>query len=64
MCPVTTQEKGYPFEVSIPPNLPIKGVVLVDHLRSVDWQGRKAEFICALPQAAIDEAIRKLRSLL
>jgi mRNA interferase MazF len=39
-CPMTTQIKGYPFEV------PIKGslvsVVLADQVKSMDWRVRKA----------------------
>jgi len=41
-CPITNQIKGYPFEVVLPPGLPITGAVLADHLRSVDWQARQA----------------------
>ena len=31
-CPITSKQKGYPFEVALPPNLPIKGVILADQL--------------------------------
>src|SRR6266478_99775 len=30
-CPVTSQVKRYPFEVALPPGLPVSGVVLSDH---------------------------------
>ncbi len=42
-CPITNQVKGYPFEVALPPDSPIAGVVLSDHVRSIDWKARKAE---------------------
>lgn len=29
-CPVTSQTKGYPFEVQLPPGLEVEGVVLSD----------------------------------
>ncbi len=38
--PMTTQIKGYPFEVSIAGNRP--GVVLSDQIKSLDWIARKA----------------------
>ena len=44
-CPITSQVKGYPFEVDLPVNFPISGVVLVDQVKSLDWKIRKAEFI-------------------
>jgi mRNA interferase MazF len=28
LCPITSQVKGYPFEVNIPDELPITGVIL------------------------------------
>src|SRR2546423_14919112 len=41
VCPVTSQIKGYPFEVPLPDGLPVQGVVLSDHLRSAGWQERE-----------------------
>ena len=64
LCPITNQVKGYPFEVLIPANLDIKGVVLSDQTKSLDWRVRNAEFITALPNAVIDEVLMKLSSLL
>src|SRR6266699_2627444 len=55
VCPVTRRAKGYPFEVSLPLGLPVHGVVLADHLRSLDWQARKAAFICKLPADSLAE---------
>ena len=45
VCPVTNRSKGYPFEVALPPGLPVQGVVLSDHIKSQDWRARNAEFI-------------------
>jgi mRNA interferase MazF len=39
-CPMTTQIKGYPFEVQITGTRPT--AVLADQLKSVDWIARKA----------------------
>jgi mRNA interferase MazF len=63
-CPVTTQIKGYPFEVSVPEGLPVSGVVLADQVRTMDWRARRAEFVCSLPAAVIGEILGKLRTLL
>ena len=43
VCPITRTAKGYPFEVALPEGGPVSGVVLADHLRSVDWEARRAE---------------------
>ncbi|MDP9206297.1 MAG: endoribonuclease MazF [Gemmatimonadota bacterium] len=63
-CPVTSQVKGYPFEVVLPAELPIGGAVLSDQVRSLDWRARKATRICALPSVTIDEVVGKLQTLL
>ena len=44
VCPVTRRSKGYPFEVPLPVEQKVSGVVLADHLKSADWRARRAEF--------------------
>lgn len=64
LCPVTTQVKGYPFEVAIPAGSKLGGVVLADQVKNVDWRVRKAEFICKLPRETTNEVLDKLGTLL
>ena len=35
VCPITTKAKSYKFEVLIPEGLPVSGVVLADHVKSL-----------------------------
>ena len=63
-CPVTSQVKGYPWEVRIPDGLAISGVVLADQVKSLDWRSRSSVKICALPQPAVFEILDKLGTLL
>lgn len=58
-CPITSIAKGYPFEVPVPAGLPIRGVILSDQLKSLDWNVRQAELIVALPEDALREVLRK-----
>jgi mRNA interferase MazF len=64
LCPITSQIKGYPFEVLIPDGLKVHGVVLSDQVKSLDWEARNAEFVCALPRTTVDEVLQKLNTLL
>jgi mRNA interferase MazF len=64
LCPVTSQVKGYPFEVVLPGGLPIQGAVLADQVRKLDWRARRASRICSLPSATADEVLGKLGTLL
>jgi mRNA interferase MazF len=45
VCPITSKIKGYPFEVLLPPGLPVHGAILCEHMRSLDWRARNAVLI-------------------
>ena len=62
-CPITNQVKNFPFEVVITEGLGVKGVILSDHVRSLDWKKRKVKFICKLPRRTILEVLQKLNTL-
>jgi len=64
LCPITSQVKGYPFEVLIPAGLEVTGAILTDQVKSLDWQAREAERICTLPAATVSEVLRRLNTLL
>jgi mRNA interferase MazF len=64
LCPITNQVKGYPFEVAVPRDLRVGGVVLADQLKSLDWRARRATRICAVPQDVVAEVMRRLQALL
>jgi mRNA interferase MazF len=64
LCPVTSQIKGYPFEVLLPEGLPVAGAILSDQVKSLDWRVRNAELVCALRAETISEVLQKLTTLL
>ena len=63
-CPVTGHVKGYPFEVVLPDGLPVRGAVLADQLRSLDWRSRQAEIACTLPRAVLSQVMDRIAVLL
>ncbi len=64
VCPITNQAKGYPFEVAVPAGHNTTGVILSDHLKSVDWKARRAERIGPCPTELVDEVRARLAPLL
>ena len=62
-CPITSQVKGYPFEVVLPGDLGVQGAVLSDQLKSLDWRVRQAKRIARLPAEVRDEAVGKILAL-
>lgn len=63
LCPITSQIKGYPFEVTLPSGLAVSGAILADQVRSLDWRARQAEWICALPAETMNEVLQKVSVL-
>ena len=53
-CPITSQVKVYPFEVPVSSAGGIKGVVLADQIKSLDWNERDFEKVgkCGAEQLA------------
>lgn len=64
VCPITNQAKGYPFEVAVPASHGTSGVILADHVKSVDWRVRRAERVGRCPIEAIDDVRARLAPLL
>jgi mRNA interferase MazF len=63
-CPVTTQVKGYPFEVALVGVNGLKGVVLADQIRNLDWEARGAERAGRAAADVVADVLGKLKVLL
>jgi len=64
VCPITSQVKGYPFEVAVPAGHGATGMILADHVKSVDWKVRRLEKAGRAPTEVIDEVRARLAPLL
>ena len=63
-CPITSHVKGYPFEVELPADGTITGVVLADHVKNLDWDARRVVFEAKAPAEVLSEVRERLRALL
>lgn len=61
-CPMTTQIKGYPFEVLVGADK--DSAVLSDQVKSLDWQARRAELKGRIEQAELSEVRRRAIALI
>jgi mRNA interferase MazF len=62
-CPITSQIKGYPFEVQLPKGLKATGAILCDQIKSLDWRVRKAMRLCPAPAEVGQETTAKILAL-
>jgi mRNA interferase MazF len=61
-CPMTTQIKGYPFEVivsKVPPS-----AILSDQVKSLDWRARRTKWKTSVVPEILDEVRGKLGALI
>jgi mRNA interferase MazF len=63
-CPVTNQAKGYPFEVALPEDCAVTGVVLSDHVKNLDWRVRDVSYAGVAGDDVVEAVLERLRLLL
>lgn len=64
VCPITSHQKGYPFEVSLPLSCETKGVILSDHIKSLDWRARESFFVESLDAHSLQKVLEKILLIL
>jgi mRNA interferase MazF len=64
VCPITSKVKGYPFEVALPEDGTVRGVILADQLRSLVWRSREAELITKAPSPVVERVLQLVGALL
>lgn len=64
VCPITNARKGGPFEVALPLGGKPSGVLLADHVRSLNWIVRQAAFIGVAAPECVDEVCARIAPVL
>ena len=64
MCPLTSQIKGYPFEVLLPGGCDLEGAVLCDQIKNLSWKARGAKLAGHVPLPVLNEVKNLLRMFL
>jgi mRNA interferase MazF len=62
-CPITSNVKGYPFEVIVN-GKKIDGAVLSDHLKNLDWKARNIKYIEKAHTEVLNEVVEKISVLI
>lgn len=64
VCPITSNVKGYPFEVVLPTSGRLRGAVLADQVKSLDWRMRRAQRIARVPADIMAKVLARIEALL
>lgn len=59
-CPITNTDRKVPFHVKIPHSCSITGFVMVDQVKSIDYQSRHAKYV----ERASSELLGEVLSIL
>lgn len=57
VCPLTTTDRGYPFHVAVTDNPRVVGFVMVEQVKSIDFQARKVKKIGNASEEVLDTVL-------
>ena len=60
VCPITNTDNKFPLHIALDERTKTKGVILCEHLKSLDLSKRKYEFIENLHKDILDNIINKV----
>jgi len=63
VLPITSKIKGYPFEVVLPEDLEIEGVILSDQIKNLDFVAREIALIDKIPDATLKQVQKNVSAL-
>ena len=64
VCPISNTKRKNPFYVPIPEGEAVKGVIMADQMRSLDYRARRAEFIRECPELLLQDVLRRIKPIL
>jgi mRNA interferase MazF len=60
VCPITNTNRKYPFHLRIPDNCVLTGFIMIDQIKSVDFEARSIKYIDKAPPHVLAEALALL----
>ena len=57
VCSITNTDHGYPFHVAITDNPGVRGFVMVEQVKSIDFRARKAKVIGKASDDVLDQVL-------
>jgi mRNA interferase MazF len=57
VCPLTTTDRGYPFHVAVTGNPQLKGFVMAEQVKSIDYRTRQAKWLGKASDPLLEEVL-------
>lgn len=57
-CPITNTDNSFPLHILLDERTKTRGVIMCEHVKSLDINARKAEFVEQLPYDLLERALK------
>jgi mRNA interferase MazF len=64
VAPISTKAKGHAFEVPLPAEAKVKGVIMMHQLKSLDWRARGARYAGQVSATTLIAAVAIVRHII
>lgn len=64
VCPITNSSDSYPFHIPIPSGNKVKGVVMTEQLRALDFKARRMTVLGSAPEELTETVVAVIAQIL
>jgi mRNA interferase MazF len=64
VCPISNTKRQNPFYVAISESEAVKGVIMTDQTRSLDFRAREARFMGECPDLLLQDVLRRIKPIM
>lgn len=57
VCPITNTNRNIPFHLPVPSSSSLTGFIMIEQVKSVDYNARKAKFVEKAPLQLVEDVI-------
>jgi mRNA interferase MazF len=64
VAPITSNQRGWPFEIPVPPGGRVGGVILTDQTKNIDYVARHVRYVAASPPGLVESVVAQVAAIL
>lgn len=64
VCPISQTEREWGFHIPIPENLAVRGVIIGDQVKNLDWRRRNAKVVGQAPHELVNKTVKMIHTYL
>lgn len=64
VCPISRTKRKWGFHIPIPSGFNVKGVIIVDQIKNLDWKTRNAEIKGKIPNDLVNKVVQTVHTFI